>query len=216
MAVMPLLLVWWTLLYSIRIFLGSRFFFLCLSRVLHLLPILDWTGCETEMISYKNLLQMWIDKRRSIEMAKPPTWRNWRRRSPSEPSNLIPYIVRVEPPPSSSDDLLSYYQTFVPKTTGDEGSRIIHAYDIIFKGFAAKLSPEEVKAMEKIPGFISARVSGVAHLCSTHSTQNMGLLKDSNYGKGVIMSGWKSKWENGAQIKTEEENRGGEESNSSG
>ncbi|CAA2961728.1 Hypothetical predicted protein [Olea europaea subsp. europaea] len=77
---------------------------------------------------------------------------------------LLPYIVRVDPPPSSSDDLFSYYQRFLPKTTADEESRIIHAYDIIFKGFAARLSPEEVKAMEKIPGFISAEVSVVAYL----------------------------------------------------
>ncbi|XP_022858147.1 subtilisin-like protease SBT1.2 [Olea europaea var. sylvestris] len=74
-----------------------------------------------------------------------------------------------------------------------EESRLIYSYHHVFKGFAAKLSPEEVKAMEKVPGFISARPQKVVSLYTTHSpkflglNQNMGFWKDSNYGKGVII-----------------------------
>ncbi|CAI9755392.1 unnamed protein product [Fraxinus pennsylvanica] len=74
-----------------------------------------------------------------------------------------------------------------------EESRMIYSYHHVFKGFAAKLSPEEVKAMEKVPGFISARPQKVVSLHTTHSpsflglNQNMGFWKDSNYGKGVII-----------------------------
>ncbi|KAL2543817.1 Subtilisin-like protease SBT1.2 [Forsythia ovata] len=74
-----------------------------------------------------------------------------------------------------------------------EESRMIYSYHNVFRGFAARLSPEEVKAMEKIRGFISARAQKVVPLHTTHSpnflglNQNMGFWKDSNYGKGVII-----------------------------
>ncbi|CAI9768259.1 unnamed protein product [Fraxinus pennsylvanica] len=120
----------------------------------------------------------------------------------SENSHLETYIVHVELPTNTSpalnsflNDLHSLYQTFLPTTTtnSEEESRMIYSYHNVFKGFAARLSPEEVKAMEKIPGFISARVQKVVPLHTTHSpnflglNQNMGFWKDSNYGKGVII-----------------------------
>ncbi|KAL2516960.1 Subtilase family protein [Abeliophyllum distichum] len=119
-----------------------------------------------------------------------------------ENNNLETYIVHVELPTSSSptsnsflDDLQNWYQTFMPTTTASsmEESRMIYSYHNVFRGFAARLSPEEVKAMENIPGFISARAQKVVPLHTTHSpnflglNQNMGFWKDSNYGKGVII-----------------------------
>uniref|UniRef100_M1AXP2 Serine protease n=1 Tax=Solanum tuberosum TaxID=4113 RepID=M1AXP2_SOLTU len=61
------------------------------------------------------------------------------------------------------------------------------------KGFAARLSAEQVKEMEKKPGFISAQPQRILSLHTTHTPsflglqQNSGLWRDSNYGKGVII-----------------------------
>ncbi|PHU08551.1 hypothetical protein BC332_20411 [Capsicum chinense] len=61
------------------------------------------------------------------------------------------------------------------------------------KGFAARLSAEEVKEMERKPGFIDAWPERILSLHTTHSPsflglqQNVGLWRDSNYGKGVIV-----------------------------
>ncbi|CAI9784502.1 unnamed protein product [Fraxinus pennsylvanica] len=172
--------------------------------------LFDWTGGETERCSSMNMFRTLINRRarRSLKtwgLEKAPTWMVWRpslwsishrlhtKEQASQlisesSSNLKPYIVHVAHPTGSSNDLLSYYQTFLP-----EESRMIYSYHTVFKGFAARLSPEEVKAMEKIPGFISARVQDVVSLYTTHSpyflglNYNMGLWKESNYGKGVII-----------------------------
>ncbi|CAI9784501.1 unnamed protein product [Fraxinus pennsylvanica] len=169
----------------------------------------DWTWGETERCSSMNMFRTLINRRakRSLKtwgLEKAPTWMVWRpslwsishrlhtkeqaSQLISESSNLKPYIVHVAHPTGSSDDLLSYYQTFLP-----EESRMICSYHTVFKGFTARLSPEEVKATEKIPGFISARVQDVVSLYTTHSpyflglNYNMGPWKEPNYGKGVII-----------------------------
>ncbi|KAI3468830.1 hypothetical protein Pfo_025493 [Paulownia fortunei] len=115
-------------------------------------------------------------------------------------SSLETYIVHVEGPDgqltTQSEDLESWYHSFLPATTAssNEGeARLIHSYHTVFKGFAARLSPDEVKDMEKKNGFISARPEKKLLLHTTHSpnflglNQNMGLWKESNYGKGVII-----------------------------
>lgn len=116
-------------------------------------------------------------------------------------SDLQTYIVHVELPDtllsttSLIEDLDIWYRSFLPITTSDsnEGSSLIYSYHNVFKGFAAKLSPEHLKAMEKMPGFISARPEEVFPLHTTHSpnflglNQNMGFWSESNYGKGVII-----------------------------
>ncbi|KAG8382329.1 hypothetical protein BUALT_Bualt05G0066100 [Buddleja alternifolia] len=117
-------------------------------------------------------------------------------------SELQIYIVHVELPSAPSltsfvDDLQGWYQTFLPSTlsissTSDE-PRIIYSYRNVFKGFAARLSLEEAKAMETKPGFVSARPQTTIPLHTTHSpnflglNQNMGFWRDSNYGRGVII-----------------------------
>ncbi|KAL7111569.1 hypothetical protein ACP275_05G097100 [Erythranthe tilingii] len=123
----------------------------------------------------------------------------------SKDSNLQTYIVHVELPsfPTLStsslitQDLQAYYQTFLASTLSaslstDEPS-IIYSYHNVFHGFSARLSPEQVKAMEKKPGFISARPQKTLSLHTTHSpnflglNQNTGFWRDSNYGRGVII-----------------------------
>ncbi|KAI3453627.1 hypothetical protein Pfo_010290 [Paulownia fortunei] len=117
-------------------------------------------------------------------------------------SNLETYIVHVELPSSLTlsslmEDLQGWYQTFLPSTlsssSADDPPRIIYSYHNVFKGFAARLSPEQVKAMETKPGFVSARPQKTLPLHTTHSpnflglNQNMGFWRDSNYGRGVII-----------------------------
>ncbi|PQQ01888.1 subtilisin-like protease SBT1.7 [Prunus yedoensis var. nudiflora] len=70
---------------------------------------------------------------------------------------------------------------------------MVHAYRNVATGFAAKLTPEEVKAMEKKEGFLSAHPEQILPLHTTHSPnflglhQGLGVWKGSNYGEGVII-----------------------------
>ncbi|KAL0288751.1 UNVERIFIED_CONTAM: Subtilisin-like protease SBT1.2 [Sesamum angustifolium] len=114
-------------------------------------------------------------------------------------STLQTYIVHVNLPadqvPGESQDLETWYRSFLPEVTAnsEEPSRIRHAYRNVITGFAAKLSPEEVKEMEKKEGFLHARPERMYALKTTHSPnflglyQNLGSWPESNYGKGVII-----------------------------
>ncbi|KAH6817036.1 hypothetical protein C2S51_000639 [Perilla frutescens var. frutescens] len=117
----------------------------------------------------------------------------------NEASDIETYIVHVEAPgtrsSSQSDDLESWYRSFLPTITKStaEGEKIVYSYKSVFKGFAARLSPQEVRAMECKDGFISAKPETKLSLHTTHSpnflglNQNKGLWRGSNYGKGVII-----------------------------
>ncbi|KAI5328729.1 PREDICTED: subtilisin [Prunus dulcis] len=71
--------------------------------------------------------------------------------------------------------------------------RMVHAYRHIAMGFAAKLTPEEVKAMENKEGFVSAHLQRTLPLHTTHSPEflglhhGLGLWEQTNYGEGVII-----------------------------
>ncbi|CAN4127478.1 unnamed protein product [Withania somnifera] len=125
---------------------------------------------------------------------------------PSIESDFETYIVHVESPEnqistqSSLTNLESYYLSFLPKSTtaisssgNEESASMIYSYRNVIKGFAARLTASQVKEMEKKPGFVSAQPQRVLSLHTTHTPsflglqQNMGLWKDSNYGKGVII-----------------------------
>ena len=116
-----------------------------------------------------------------------------------EQSSVDTYIVHLKKPNgqvfTQSDDLESWYQSFLPVSTADsnEPPRIIYAYRNVATGFAAKLSAADVKAMEKKDGFVTARPQKVLSLHTTHNPnflgfqQNLGFWSGSNYGKGVII-----------------------------
>ncbi|KAK4422723.1 Subtilisin-like protease SBT1.7 [Sesamum alatum] len=109
------------------------------------------------------------------------------------------YIVHVNLPadqvPGESQDLETWYHSFLPEAVAnsDEPSRIRHKYRNVITGFAAKLSAEEVKEMEKKEGFLHARPERMYALKTTDSPnflglyQNLGSWPGSNYGKGVII-----------------------------
>uniref|UniRef100_M1BBG5 Subtilisin-like protease n=1 Tax=Solanum tuberosum TaxID=4113 RepID=M1BBG5_SOLTU len=118
----------------------------------------------------------------------------------TEQNNSQIYIVHCQFPDGErttrNQDLESYYLSFLPATTSDssrEPPRLIYSYRNVITGFAAKLSLEDLKEMEKMEGFVSARPEGLLDLYTTHSVnfmglnQNMGFWNDSNYGKGVII-----------------------------
>ncbi|KAL9462276.1 hypothetical protein AB3S75_000310 [Citrus x aurantiifolia] len=116
---------------------------------------------------------------------------------------LQTYIVRVQKPEqgtfSTEKDLERWYHSFLPATVSKSSaddhhqSRILYCYKNVMSGFAARLTAEEVKAMETKKGFISAHVETYLGAHTTNSpkflglNQNSGLWKDSNLGKGVII-----------------------------
>ncbi|BFG31578.1 hypothetical protein CerSpe_178520 [Prunus speciosa] len=120
-----------------------------------------------------------------------------------EQNTMQTYIVWLKKPvqkyffSKSHEDLESWYHTFLPTTIASSDQlkkpRMVHAYRNVATGFAAKLTPEEVKAMEKKEGFLSAHPEQILPLHTTHSPnflglhQGLGLWKGSNYGEGVII-----------------------------
>ncbi|XP_057775655.1 subtilisin-like protease [Salvia miltiorrhiza] len=120
-------------------------------------------------------------------------------------TNTKTYIIHVGLPPSPSTtatndfDLDALYHSFLPSplstssTSDDDEPHIVHSYHNVFHGFAARLTPEQAKAMETKPGFISARPEKTLPLHTTHSpnflglTPNTGLWRDTSYGRGVII-----------------------------
>ncbi|KAJ8555691.1 hypothetical protein K7X08_013187 [Anisodus acutangulus] len=124
----------------------------------------------------------------------------YQRPKEEEKSNSQIYIVHCEFPDGDRatryQDLDSWYLSFLPATTSDsarEAPRLIYSYHNVLTGFAAKLSPDDLKEMEKMEGFVSAHPEKILDLYTTHSVnfmglhQNTGFWNDSNYGKGVII-----------------------------
>ncbi|KAM1024753.1 hypothetical protein ACFX15_037315 [Malus domestica] len=118
-------------------------------------------------------------------------------------NHLQTYIVFVEKPVSqkffalSIEDLEIWYQSFLPETRANSNQlmnqRLIHAYHNVATRFAAKLTPEELKAMEKKEGFVSAHPERRLPLLTTHSPdflglhQGSGIWQQTNYGEGIII-----------------------------
>ncbi|KAK9068055.1 hypothetical protein SSX86_012166 [Deinandra increscens subsp. villosa] len=109
------------------------------------------------------------------------------------------YIVHLNAPDGVTfdkpEDRQSWYNSFLTasSTSSNVEPSLIHAYHNVFTGFAAKLSAEQVKAMENMDGFVSARPERVYKLHTTHTPRFLGLHRNlgfwggSNYGKGIII-----------------------------
>ncbi|XP_057811870.1 subtilisin-like protease [Salvia miltiorrhiza] len=110
--------------------------------------------------------------------------------------SLETYIIRIDHG-ATAEDLDTWYKSFLPPPTTTDTTyhrrRLTYSYRNVFRGFAARLSPDEVKAMETKPGFVSARPQRKISLHTTHSpnflglNQNTGFWQNSNYGRGVII-----------------------------
>jgi hypothetical protein len=96
------------------------------------------------------------------------------------------YIVYVKKPPEarmnnmeySDDDMEKWYASFLPddalnnmESSEDDQQqpRMVYSYRNVASGFAARLTAEEVKAMEKKDGFISAWPERILPLQTTQS-----------------------------------------------
>ncbi|KAL8030033.1 hypothetical protein ABFX02_14G261500 [Erythranthe guttata] len=79
------------------------------------------------------------------------------------------------------------------KSLDEPESKIIYTYDNAFHGFSAVLSEDELEAVKKSQGFLSAFEDGVVTADTTHSSKFLslnsatGLWPASNYGKDVII-----------------------------
>ncbi|RXI01079.1 hypothetical protein DVH24_001313 [Malus domestica] len=79
---------------------------------------------------------------------------------------------------SVESDLDKWYQSFLSETTTiSNQQRIVHAYRNVVTGFAAKLTPEEVKAMENKEGFLSSHLDITVPLQTTHTTKEFPILR---------------------------------------
>jgi len=118
----------------------------------------------------------------------------------TETSNSKIYIIHVNKPEGklftqSDEDLESWHHSFMPTTvmSSDEQPRMIYSYRNVLSGFAARLTQEELRAVEQKNGFVSAHPERTLRRQTTHTPdflglqQSIGFWKDSNFGKGVII-----------------------------
>ncbi|XP_039138916.1 subtilisin-like protease [Dioscorea cayenensis subsp. rotundata] len=121
----------------------------------------------------------------------------------SDASQRSTYIVNVLPPEdlafANPSALKAWHESFLPEdmyTTSNSlitGPRFLYSYTHSYTGFAAKLTKEEVKAMDGKPGFVSAIPDTIYPLLTTHTPHFLGLnigdgtWNNSNLGKGVII-----------------------------
>ncbi|KAM0046068.1 putative cucumisin [Helianthus debilis subsp. tardiflorus] len=110
------------------------------------------------------------------------------------------YIVKLHSPHdhtfAETQDLESWYNKFLLLTNAldlDEKPQMVYAYRNVLKGFAAKMTVELAREIEKLDGALLVRPQRVLSLHTMHTPnflglhQNLGFWRDSNYGKGIII-----------------------------
>ncbi|ONK65593.1 uncharacterized protein A4U43_C07F38680 [Asparagus officinalis] len=84
--------------------------------------------------------------------------------------DLKTYIIQVAPPKNAhldQNELRKWYRSFLPNNSEEFArSRIIYDYDTALTGFAVRLTPKELKEVEKKEGFLGAYPDSAYHLDS--------------------------------------------------
>jgi arginyl-tRNA--protein-N-Asp/Glu arginylyltransferase len=93
-------------------------------------------------------------------------------------NNLKTFIVYVEKP-KQSEDLYSWYESFLQVTNEgkEKQPRVVHSYQNVVAGFAARLTQEEAKAMEMKDGVLSVQQERILSLHTTHTPDFLGLYQ---------------------------------------
>ena len=88
----------------------------------------------------------------------------------------------------------SWYRSFLPidRAALESQQHMLYTYMHVITGFAARLTQEEVTAMQEKPGFVSAQPEKSYRLHTTHSPHFLGLLQHEGSslgrgGEGVII-----------------------------
>lgn len=73
------------------------------------------------------------------------------------------YIIHLAKPKTrkllGNEELESWHKSFLPNLTLDSGElRLVYSYFEVMTGFAARLTPNEVKAMQCMDGFLHAEL----------------------------------------------------------
>ncbi|XP_072966063.1 subtilisin-like protease 4 [Typha angustifolia] len=106
------------------------------------------------------------------------------------------YIVRVKKPKSlTASDLRRWHESFLPNTTLDSGDpRLIYSYRDVISGFAARLTPEELIAMQAKAGVLDVQPEQVHQLQTTYTPEFLGLSQrnggtwwNTGLGQGIII-----------------------------
>ncbi|KAG6425150.1 hypothetical protein SASPL_115576 [Salvia splendens] len=104
------------------------------------------------------------------------------------------YIIHMDKPsmPKAFSTHHYWYSSLLKSATSAE-AKLIYTYDHAFHGFSAVLSIDELQALKKSEGFVSASVSKAVTLDTTRSVSFLGLntatgiWPASHYGKDVII-----------------------------
>ncbi|KAK4262691.1 hypothetical protein QN277_028223 [Acacia crassicarpa] len=110
-------------------------------------------------------------------------------------SNLQTYIVYVIKSHDVSDEELhNWHHSLLPTTAQTQNKqRMAFSYKNVVSGFAAKLTPEEAKALEKKEEILSVKAEDIYSLHTTHTPNFLGLpqlgglWENSNFGQGIII-----------------------------
>ena len=74
---------------------------------------------------------------------------------------LNTYIVHVKKnglhAHSTKDDMKTWYESFLPSTSSDQNTRMVHTYHNVATGFAARLTAEEAKDLAAKDGVVSSQ-----------------------------------------------------------
>ncbi|MQL71071.1 hypothetical protein Taro_003377 [Colocasia esculenta] len=106
------------------------------------------------------------------------------------------YMVQVRKPAhllsAGPEEVEEWHRSFLPSPTLDSGEpRMVISYKTVMSGFAARLTAEQVKAMETMEGFVRAQLDEELIPQTTYSPDFLGLRPDvwdaANRGKGAII-----------------------------